>query len=467
MGRLLEHPSGGDQRPFDGGIPVLITFLIGPTSTSGLAMCINLRYIFVGVSGVLFGVLLLSVDTHAQDRSSEDAKGRFAEATVVTVQGDSLRGTVKWKRGYSTPEVIRFRTSPSDAVQTFSPSDVRSVDFADGRQLVSRGADVSQVPTDPTEAQRYLLRNGEMTRPDTLLLEVLVKGTLRLYARQGRRPRYVLEDDGEVFELLKVRKRPPTGNNIVTNHVYRRQLREATLDCPEVAEGTENLELALREVKAFVAEYNRCVGDADVFVREEPSITATSFGLTGGIMRSQYAMNEPTTPFRTFAWGNGLALGIGVTTRFLQTDGKLAIHAELAGSVQRISPGAEKEFFGERLSDAHFVEMEWAELKILPRYFFGQAKWDPYVEAGFTLGYLLSIREDTPPFYFLYPYTQKNISGFVEETGRYTLGLATGIGLQYDSIRVGLRAEGKPGWKQYTPIRSRVVSIVLTTEYYF
>lgn len=79
-------------------------------------MCAYLKSILVGGHGILFGVLLLSMGAQAQDRSSGTDEGRFAEATVVTVQGDSLRGTVKWKRGYSTPEVIRFRTSPSKAV---------------------------------------------------------------------------------------------------------------------------------------------------------------------------------------------------------------------------------------------------------------------------------------------------------------------------------------------------------------
>lgn len=412
-------------------------------------------------------ILLGSVGgLRAQDRPSE-AEGRFTEATVVTEEGDSLQGNVEWKPGYSTPKVVRFRSSPSAGVQTFSPSDVRAVDFADGRRLVSRVADVSQVPLDPEDAHRYLSRNREMTRIDTVLLEVVVTGTLRLYTRQGRRDRYVLEDDGDVFELLEVRKRSTSGNTIVTNHLYRRQLRMATMDCPKVAEEVENLELDLRDVTPVVAQYNRCVGDTDVYVREEPSIIATSFSLTGGVMRSQYAMNEPTTPFHTFGWGNGVAFGIGITSRFLQTDGRFAIHAELTGTMQRISPDGGRKFFGERLSDNHSIEMGWMELKTLPRYFFRDEKWNPYVEAGFTLGYLLSIREETFPFYFLYPYQEKDVGGFVEENGRFILGLATGFGVQYESVRIGVRAEGRPGWKEYTPIRSRVISIVLTTEYHF
>jgi len=413
----------------------------------------SLRSLFVSL---LF--LLVVSPARAQAPAAADS-GNFVEATVVTTEGDSIRGRVKWASEAPTPTTLHFRNGDSDSPRTYSPSTLQSVRLNDGRRLVSRSVLVDQVPTDPHDAARFLQSGRDRQERDTLFLEVIVTGPLAMYAKRGARNHYYVETEGETTELLKRRQYVAAQNAVATRRRYRKQLRARMEACPKAQAATDHLSFQLQPIKALIARHNRCVGDTDIFERADRPRFSTSVGVVGGAMRSEFAISSRFTGFNSFGWGTGAQLGASLTTRLLRTNRHWAVHAELVGLLQRIDANAGRSgyFLGvSTLSESDVVEMTWAKSSVLMRYYTGSADWRPYAEAGVTFGYLLTISS-----------TLDSLSPYVLDQNRFTPGVAAGTGLQYRNVHVGVRAELTSAWASYSNIKSRLVNVSLSMGYQF
>lgn len=411
------------------------------------AVLLALGLIIVGGTGEL----------RAQSVASDDHVG----ATLVTADGDSLRGIIEWQPGDSTPETIHFQKGMGRTGVQYHPKELQAVFTEDGRRIVSRTANVDQVPAKPTLAADYLRSNQPRKQSGRRFLEVIVAGSLPLYTVRGKRDRYFIVEDGVADEL--VRRRYVDDNKVWTAPHYQKQLRRRMADCPTVPDDPEDIEYQLDDLKDLVVQYNQCVGDTEVFVEPKQSSVAASFGVFGGGMRSRYGLaGYPYRETAPFGWGNGWGLGVGVTIRFLRTGRHWALRSELVAIHHRMEGRVEAPPLQERRGvTVHFVERTLGKLYVLPRYYIRTTGWSPFVEAGGTVGYLTSIESN-----LLY-LGGRGLDSYVRRQSPITLGAAGGVGVQRGGLQVGFRVDWENGWGEYTNIRSEVINVQLLVGYQF
>jgi hypothetical protein len=390
----------------------------------------------------------------------------------VTVDGDSLQGTIEWHPGDSTPETIHFWKRAEGTATQYRPEDLRTLHTEDGRRLVSRTAEVDRVPIKPTAASEYLRSRKPKRESKRLFLEVVVGGTSPLYAVRGKRHRYFIVVDGKTTELIE--RRFVDGTKVWTNPIYRKQLQRRMADCPTVPTDPEDIEYQLDDLKDLVVQYNQCVGDAEVFIEAKQSTIAASFGVFGGGMRSRYNLvgddafipNRETAPF---GWGNGWVLGVGVTARFLRTGRHWALRGELVGMHHRMEGRVQTFALEERRGvSVHYVERTLGKLYLLSRYYIRTSGWSPFVEVGGTVGYLTSIESNL--LYRGNPSYRRGLTDlddYVRRQSPVTLGAAAGGGVERGGVQVGLRVDWENGWGEYTNIRSEVINVKVLVGYQF
>lgn len=394
-------------------------------------------------------VLLMSVSSVQGQNAQPDG----LKATVVTADGDSLNGQIEqWRPKPHTPTKIRFHHTSTQSATTYRPQELQAFKLdAPSRQFVSRTVQVDQVPTNPKDATDFLRKNRQIKKTDTLFLEVVVKGPLTLYTRQGERDRYYAEKEHEITELIKRRRFVESKRAIATDDRYRQQLANLMRDCPEVQRDAQDVRLDFHPLRSLAARYNRCItGSSPSFLAEKQRSTwHTALGIAGGAVFSLpltdgsdaigTATYDPTLGYRAEGW---------VHFRSGSGAGNLAIQLELAYADERINGGStlNSTLSGTDRAATRTSRVEITQKTIrltsLIRFYYGSGTWEPYIEIGPAASYGLSFDE------YVSLRTVTDDGTVIRDTeGKYlpddfqrnAIGAEVGIGIKWNSFRVGLR----------------------------
>ena len=370
---------------------------------------------------------------------AESDTSNYTDAVLVTASGDSVSGTLApWNRS-QTPQTVHFRLESASGTTRYGPTDLRTVETTEGRRLVSRAVQVYQVPTDPKKAGAYLRSNQRLMRPDTLLMEVVVDGPLRLYTKQGDRNRYFLETDTDIVELIQPRWRDTRNGEevLATSDRYRRQLKNRMEGCPEVQEKANGVKKTLKALRKIVLEYNRCVtgksgGQPVAAEKGYWSQLVTSYSLQA---RSSWNY----IPSRTDHFENGYALGATVRFHKAQSDATWSVLLGLRGGRETVGygvPGA-RESVGSRKGS---IDQTYVGTDALFRYRLPIGAVAPYAEAGISSAW--SLQSDVPQIGYLEGV--RSGTGFRDGfRDVLELGYTVGAGVIVEPIAIGARRRAR------------------------
>lgn len=398
-------------------------------------------------------VALLLVGPHtaeAQEPPPGSAEAAVYQDTVVVAPDDSLTGRVAWERGAPTPSWVRLRTHPDAEPTEYAPSQVRAVHLADGRRLVGRAVQVDQVPDAPAAAQRYIQAQRPPVRADTLLLEVVVDGPLRLYATHGERTRFfVASGTAGASPSELIRRRVRREGSVYTSHRFRAQLHARMDGCPAVRADAKAAAFRRTALKDLVVRYNRCaVGGDAFFVQDTRSQFEVQFGGTAGGTRSRVSLPVFVGEYEWFGWGQGYMLGLTADVKVLRW-ARWRLRAMLAGHWQRLE--GESDFSGTRFEGTPGLELWWLRSMLLPRYNLLTGAWRPYLEGGASVAYRMGDDAGANDQYL--------------DAGRRTsFGLVLGVGLRYHDVQVSLRAERTRLWGRSV---TEIQNVYVTASYFF
>jgi hypothetical protein len=265
-------------------------------------------------------------------------------------------------------------------------------------------------------------------QPDTLLMEVVVAGPLRLYTKQGDRNRYFLESDDDIVELIRPRWRASEHEEgaLATSDRYRRQLKDRMDRCPKVQEDAGGVEKTLGALRTIVLRYNRCVtgesgGQPVAAEKGYWSQFETSYSLQA---RSSWNY----IPGRTDQFRNGYALGVSARFYKAQSDAKWSLLLGLRGS---------RESVGYRNQS---IDQTYLGTDALFRYRLPIGAVAPYAEAGVSGTW--SLESDVPQV----GYTEGVRSGTGFRDGFrdiFELGYTVGAGVIVEPISVGARRRAR------------------------
>lgn len=207
-------------------------------------------------------VVLIPSFTHAQKS--------FRNGFVVTHQGDTLRGLIKYTERTTVYDVCTFKKTADQAETTYAVKDIRAYGL-DGFKAF--------------EAMPFI-RSGKY---DSAFLEVLVKGKVSLY-RYG--PQFLINKDGGALQPLTNEK---NSEYVITNenkHLGRVMLESnkhiVTLnmmmsDCAEVRPKIQKILLAEKALIRLINDYHRCMGAPAAKVTEKQPRMKALIGLSAGV----------------------------------------------------------------------------------------------------------------------------------------------------------------------------------------
>ena len=179
------------------------------------------------------------------------AQASFRPGYIISLKGDTLRGSVNYSSGSRSAYECRFKSDAAADIAAYLPNQLQGYGFLHDRFYQSRRVP-AQNPVADTTSKR-------------VFLEVLVQGPASLYLlsdNTNSNSYYLRSGNGPVMPLI-------LHSEVVTvngsrfrreNPLFRTAFSAAFAACPEVLSKVSSLPFAVTAFIRVVQQYNACVG---------------------------------------------------------------------------------------------------------------------------------------------------------------------------------------------------------------
>lgn len=247
---------------------------------------------------------------------SVTAQDNYVAGYVVTLQGDTLMGTINNERWLNSPKSIQYKNAQG-IVFKYEPKDIKGflienkfAYLSENTRYDSTSNKVDELPNTPQPAFKN----------EVLFLRIIVLSRLSLlaYETPGRTHLFIKGEDGRVEELINHRFR--TSGEIRENMGYITQLKTYLNDCPKVTVSS-NSPYSNDFISKLIVKYNECrQRQSQVFDTKEKTIVRP--GLVLAVAYDQY---RPS-----FEGGMGYGAGGFVNLVFPNKNYGRSLYSELA-----------------------------------------------------------------------------------------------------------------------------------------
>lgn len=317
-----------------------------------------MKYLFLGL------FLLLPACLWSQE-------SRFHSGYIVTADKDTIQGEIMLRTDEQNSKSCIFRENSQSEEQRFSPAELHSYHFINGKHYYSQQVTLEQEPTQ-------------------LFLECLVKGGLTLYYYTTTLVQYYFFYDEESGTLTAInnKKMEVSGKN--TNYQgidlrYKGTSRYVMRKWDEAEKRSKQLDFNHKDMIKTVVDYNNAVcTDQDCVIYEvnDPTPTRVQWGVFGG-----YAGNIAHDYSKYL---NGYEFGAQLSIISPRLSPSLAFLAEAvytgSGQSYLIAPDV--------ISFGSFKAQSLA-FKIGGRYIFGSHALRPFVEANAQFSFGIGEADDS------------------------------------------------------------------------
>lgn len=208
------------------------------------------------------------------------AQVSFKEATIIQLNGDSVKGEVNYQEWIFNPKTIDFRQKNTKNITTYSSKDIKGfvIDYKN-EKYQSAMIDMDNESLETPQLKEYgSLKEAEQTPKlirDTAFLLVEAQGRLNLFSLQytDGKPHYFVQKNNDRIEELKYRRAKIVNNDtivIVTFRTYKSQLQSLIADCTSQQQDFTKLRYIKYEILNVVKNYNACVGQS-FYIHKEKS----------------------------------------------------------------------------------------------------------------------------------------------------------------------------------------------------
>lgn len=365
------------------------------------------------------------------------AQSNYVSGTIVTNDGNTLKGLINYQDWLVTPEAITFKSGES--IREFKASEIKSFNVS-GDRFISRN-----VKLEITEQrfQRMDINDKPLFVDKTIFLNVLVEGIIGLYEFYDYRPHYFVEKGGDFIELTNRKYLAEDNNDVITRKKYLGQLNYLLSECSTVKVKAD-LSYKRKELSKLIDEYNLCVSPNEKEDSEDSYVKKLDekrnhLYATGGLFISNFSIDSPNTLLRNFDGGSFTSPSFGASYEVTLSKNlkRLTLYNELIYS--RYS----ESFNNERQTTVYIrydpLKIEYSTIGLFSsfRYKFTRenTKVIPFFNVG--VGYNFVVSEDV---------SVRRINSFnstetvfpLELNSRY-FSLPMGIGVLYDKFSLELR----------------------------
>ena len=353
-----------------------------------------------------FGGLLILIGAWML-ASAEQAQGQvFERGYVVTTGGDTLRGELENRFWQSPPIEVVFRPAAGAPTQSFPRRSLRSFRLEGGRYFRAEVVPLDRSANTNLTSLSTRLTDNQRQRPDSLLAEVLVDGSVPLLrAVVDNVQHYFVRRPGQPYLELAERKYLARSNgrqSMVDANNYKAQLSVYFGDCPAAVAAAGAAPFSARGlaavVQAFAVQCTAGQRAGTEFVapkRPNRPVVVTAGLLIGGVFNPLRLNNdqagEEQALFDNVNLGGRLhALG-GAYADVLLAGRKWAVHGEGAlssygrrGTFTVSSGAATYAWYGTRV-----------DARLGPRYaLVQQPTYEVFVGAGLNFCFVISSKSE-------------------------------------------------------------------------
>ena len=204
----------------------------------------------------------------------------FKEATIIQLNGDTIKGEINYQEWVYNPKKIEFRHKKDQNITTYSCKDIKGFTISyKNEKYQSAVVDVDNESLETSKLKEYealkdVEPNPQLIR-DTAFLLIEVQGRLNLFSLQyaDGKPHYFIQKNNGLIEELRYRKVKIITHDtisIVTFPIYKNQLQSFVADCTLQQQDFTKLRYIKYEILDVVKSYNACKGQS-FYIHKEKS----------------------------------------------------------------------------------------------------------------------------------------------------------------------------------------------------
>ena len=204
----------------------------------------------------------------------------FKEATIIQLNGDTIKGEIDYQEWAYNPKKIQFRSKNTQSVKTYTCRDIKGFTISyKNEKYQSAVVDVDNDPVEEPKMKSYESINNVEMKPqwvrDTVFLLIEAQGRLNLFSLlqyADDKPHYFIQKNNEKIEELMYRRAKVINRDtysIVTIQGYKNQLQSLTADCAFQKQGFDKLRYIKSEILQVVTKYNTCSGQSSYTNKEQ------------------------------------------------------------------------------------------------------------------------------------------------------------------------------------------------------
>ncbi|RAK68187.1 outer membrane beta-barrel protein [Hymenobacter edaphi] len=336
------------------------------------------------------------------------AQTNYQPGYVLSLSGDTVRGTVDFRQWNQNPTRIDFRPAAGEP-KNYGPADIRGFGVAAERYESA----VVQVEGSPYKIGELPKSPALLMRRDEAFVRVLVSGPKSLYYYQDRngKEHFFIRQDG-ALELLLHKQFIPNeqSNRVVTDRSFADQLQTYLADCPTIGPRLRTVPYTTPGLQKVFGEYYACAGGkAAPTFQQASEKNRASFGVLAGLSQTTVSVtvNDPllgTSETMRFPSSRRLAGGLFVELPLPRRLRHLSIVPELFYNSYQAQQSYTNTISADRYTTGTVtLHYDYARLNALLRYRHpvgAAASW--FAHGGISMGYAVKqvhTRHETVRFY--------------------------------------------------------------------
>ena len=313
------------------------------------------------------------------------AQANFRPGYIVSLKGDTLRGSLDYGSGNRSAYECRFKPGNEAANEKYLPSQLLGYGFLHDRFYQSR-----RVPAQNPVAD---------TTSKILFLEVLVQGPVSLYVLSDNtsgKLYYLRSGNGPIMPLVQLSETVTiNGSNFKReNPLFRTTLSNAFPACPAVRDKLSHLPFTSTSFVRIVQQYNACVGGGQI-VSEVAASKRRSYFLLEALAGAQASNlrfdGEITVKDVSFSGGTRPVVGLALQQYLPVWANRFGVRLEVLYQPQQYSQELYSPFaYSYAAYQEVRVKFDQLRVPLLVRYMPLNGRFRPFIEAGASIALALT-----------------------------------------------------------------------------
>ncbi len=355
----------------------------------------------------------------------------FRPGYVINNENDTISGLIDYKGNKASVEICLFKhNSGSDAIR-YTPPDVKSYRFIDGKYYVSK-----KLNADDEEAP--------------LFLEFLIDGIVDIYYYRSNTGEHYLIDKGDgKFILLDDKEKEVVVDDIQyvrANKPYVGILKYVFKDSPTVSREVENIALDHKSLIRVAKDYHAEVcTDRECIIYEKnlPAVLITGgflLGLNVNSINYRDDAKQPQIMFETTGFNTSVYPSVGLYAKIGMPTLNERIFLRYTGSLGRRSFSMTSDYHGVQDTTAMVHEtLDFSQFAfdntLMFSYEFPGKKLYPSIQAGLFMDYYFSNTFDYRVFVNDVEYLLENSKTYPFDNVDFGIAIGAGIAGKFRNRR--------------------------------